>query len=93
MNDSDKRRHKRVDATNLLNFVCLGDDGEAFHQGMGRTLNVSESGILLETHKPIDPQTRISITIGIVEDLVDIEGEVVFLKENVQDIYEAGIEF
>jgi c-di-GMP-binding flagellar brake protein YcgR len=93
MNDSDKRRHIRVDSTNLLNFVCLRDDGEAFQQGMGRTLNVSESGILLETYKPIDPQTRISITIGIGEELVDIEGEVVFLKENNQDSYEAGIEF
>jgi hypothetical protein len=60
---------------------------------MGRTLNVSESGILLETYKPIDPQTLISITIGIEEELIDIEGEVVFLKESATDIYEAGIRF
>ena len=71
----------------------MGEDGEACHQGMGRTLNVSESGILIETYKPIDVQTRISITIGIEEELVDIEGEIIFLKESDKDIYEAGINF
>jgi c-di-GMP-binding flagellar brake protein YcgR len=93
MNGSDKRRHIRVESTNLLNFVCMGVDGEPCHQGMGRTLNVSESGILLETYKPIDSQTPISITIGIEEELIDIEGEVVFLKESARDVYEAGIKF
>lgn len=93
MNGSDKRKHVRVQSTNLLNFVCLGEDGEPCHQGMGRTLNVSESGILLETYKPIDSRALISITIGIEEELVDIEGEVVFLKESAKDTYEAGIQF
>ena len=93
MNGSDKRRHIRVESTNLINFVCMGDDGEACHQGMGRTLNVSESGILLETYKPFEYQARIAITIGFEEELVDIEGEVVFLKESAKDTYEAGIQF
>ncbi len=93
MNDNDKRRYMRVESTNLLNFVCMGEDGEPCQQGMGRTLNVSEAGMSLETYKPIDPQTRISITVGIEEELVDIEGEIVFLKENDKDIYEAGIKF
>jgi len=93
MNDSDKRRHIRVASTNLINFVCMGEDGDACHQGMGRTLNVSESGILLETYKPIESMARIAITIGIEEELVDIEGEVIFLKESAKDTYEAGIQF
>lgn len=93
MNGSDKRRHIRVASTNLLNFVCLDETGEPCHQGMGRTLNVSESGILLETYKPIDPRTPISITIGIEEELVDLEGKVIFLKESAKGIYEAGIQF
>ncbi len=93
MDDNDKRRHIRVESTNLLNFVCRGEDGEPYHQGMGRTLNVSEDGILLETYKPLDPQTSISITIGIEDELVDIEGEVIFLNESTKDIYVAGIRF
>ena len=93
MNGIDKRRHIRIASTNLLNFVCMGEDGKPCQQGMGRTLNVSESGILLETYKHIDPQTRISITIGMEEELVDIEGTVIFLKKSAKDTYEAGINF
>ncbi len=60
---------------------------------MGRTLNVSESGILLETHTPIDPKTMVSLAIGIAEDLVEITGQVVYLKKSGKDTYEAGINF
>jgi hypothetical protein len=93
MNAKEKRKHPRFETTNLLNFVCCGEDGEACHQGMGRTLNVSETGILLETYHPIDPQWDISITIGFEEELVDIQGRVIFQKESKEDTYEAGIEF
>ncbi len=93
MNGSDKRKHIRVESTNLLNFVCMGEDREPCQQGMGRTLNVSESGILLETCKPLNSRSYISITIGIKEELIDIEGKVVFLKESAKDTYEAGIQF
>ncbi len=93
MNDKEKRKHPRIETTKLLNFICHGADGEACHQGMGRTLNVSESGILLETYHPIDPQWNISITIGFEEDLVDIQGSVIFLKETKEDSFEAGVQF
>jgi len=93
MNAREKRKHPRFETTNLLNFVCCGEDGEACHQGMGRTLNVSETGILLETYHPIDPQWNIFVTIGFEEELVDIQGNVIFQKESKEDTYEAGIEF
>jgi hypothetical protein len=93
MNAKDKRRYHRFDSTNLLNYVCLNEASEPFTQGMGRTLNVSELGILLETHTPIDPKTLVSLAIGIGEDLVEITGEVVYLKKSGKDLYEAGINF
>ena len=60
---------------------------------MGRTLNVSESGILLETHTPIDVNSIISLTIGFEEDVVDIKGRTVYTKENERKMSESGIEF
>ena len=93
MSGSDKRKYSRVASTNLLNYVCMDENGEPCHQGMGRTLNVSESGMLLETYTPIDSEAPISINIGIEEELVDIEGKVIYLKESAKDIYEAGIQF
>ena len=89
----DNRKHKRIHSTNLLNYVCLDEEGDAFAQGMGRTLNVSESGILLETHAPLDLQTVVSLTIGMEEQIIDIKGTAIYSKKNDDGSYEIGIEF
>ena len=62
--------------------------------GMGRTLNISKSGVLLETHTPpISVGSVVSLTIGFEEDVVDIKGRVVYTKESSNDMFESGIEF
>ena len=59
---------------------------------MGRTLNVSESGISLETHAPLDPDTTVSLTIGMEEQIIDIKGTAVYSQKNDTSSYETGIE-
>jgi hypothetical protein len=93
MTNEEKRRHYRVDSQNLLNFVCYDEKGTIFKQGMGRTLNVSETGILLETHILIEKKTVIGLTIGLKEDLVDLKGEVVYSKPGGHGKFESGIRF
>jgi hypothetical protein len=93
MNIEENRKHKRIHSTNLLNYVCLDEEGNAFAQGMGRTLNVSESGILLETHAPLDPKTFVSLTIGMEEQIIDIKGTAIYSQESDGGSYETGIEF
>ncbi len=93
MTNEEKRKHSRIDSLNLLNYIFSDDSGSGSTQGMGRTLNVSESGILLETHTPIDVKSIISLTIGFEEDVVDIKGRVVYTKENDRKMSESGIEF
>ena len=89
----ENRKHKRIHSTNLLNYVCLDGEGNACAQGMGRTLNVSASGILLETHVPLDPTFTVSLTIGIEEQIIDIKGNAIYSKKNDEGSYETGIEF
>ena len=93
MNIEDHRKHKRIDSTNLLNYVCLDEKGEGCTQGMGRTLNVSESGILLETREPVESGTVISLTLGMEEEIIDIKGTARYCQKNDQGGYETGIEF
>ena len=93
MTNDEKRKHSRIDSLNLLNYVYTEAKEEGSMQGMGRTLNISESGVLLETHTPISVGVPISLTIGFEEDVVDIKGRVVYTKENAEDMYESGIEF
>jgi len=92
MATQEKRKHARISSLNL-SYVCLDENDKIVKQGMGRTLNVSESGILLETHFPIDKTHIVTLTLGLEEDLVDIKGRPVHTRTNNEGKYEVGIQF
>jgi c-di-GMP-binding flagellar brake protein YcgR len=92
MTPQEKRKHARIDSLNL-SYFCLDENNQIIKQGMGRTLNVSESGILLETHFPIDNKHTIALTLGLEEDLVEITGRPVHSRINDDGKHEVGIEF
>jgi len=88
----EKRRHPRVDSLNL-SYVCIDEGGNITAEGMGRTLNVSESGILLETHFAMMQGQTISLTIAIGEYLLDIKGQVIRCIRSEENTFLTGIEF
>lgn len=89
----DKRKHERYDALNLISYLVIDDEGTEVAQGMGRTLNVSQSGILLETHVALALKGSISLNIGLAEQMVAIKGNVVFCHPGDDGKYETGVEF
>ncbi len=93
MGTIEKRRHSRIDSINLLNYVYEDAEKSKALQGMGRTLNVSESGILLETHVSLEEGVFVSIMIGLEEEMVDIKGQVVFIIESTDGRFQSGINF
>jgi hypothetical protein len=93
MNNNEKRKNPRIDSHNLISYTRLDENGNPVGQGMGRTLNISEGGILLETHLPIDPQYILSFTISLEDEIMDIKGRVAFNKKRDDEKYETGIQF
>jgi hypothetical protein len=92
MNTNEKRKNPRVDALNL-SYICLDEDQQVIKQGMGRTLNVSESGILLETYFPIEAAHTVVLSIGFKDCLVDVKGRAAHIRSTGPDVYEIGVEF
>ena len=92
MISENKRKHERIHSLNL-SYVCLDEERNIVKQGMGRTLNLSESGLLLETHFPIESRHIVLMTIGLEEELLDISGKPIHIKANKDGTYEIGIEF
>lgn len=89
----EKRKHQRVASLNLLH-VGVYKEGSLIKQGAGRTLNISESGILLEIHFPIDTDNVIiHLTIGLKEDLLEIKGKSVRYLQTESGKYQIGIMF
>lgn len=93
MSSENKRTHPRFDSLNLLAYAVYDRENTMIRQGMGRTLNVSQSGILLETHVPVDRGDLMDLTIGLEDNLVDIRGNAVYSREGENGMYETGIEF
>ncbi len=93
MNPNEHRKHHRVDSANLLAYTCRNRKNEIREQAMGRTLNISESGILLETHKRMDTRHTISLSIGFSQHVLDINGIIKWSRKNSKGMFQSGIEF
>ena len=92
MTSEDKRKHQRIPSLNL-SYICLDENNNIVKEGMGRTLNISESGILLETQFPIELEYLVIMTIALQEDLLEIKGKPIHSQSNETGGFEVGIEF
>jgi hypothetical protein len=90
---NEKRHHPRINSLNLISYNCIDATENVVAQGMGRTLNVSEDGILLETHVSIDPQYTIELAIGLEDELINIKGSIIYSTPGKNEKFQSGIEF
>ncbi len=93
MKEMEKRKNPRIDALSLVSYTLMDDDGRALGRGMGRTLNISDGGILLETHAPVDPFDILGLDIGLRDNMVNIMGRAIYNKSETTDTYEIGVRF
>jgi len=87
----DKRKHERYSALNL-SYICEDKDGDLLYEGMGRTLNVSEGGILLETNFYISPGNNLTLEIALEDTLVNLKGRVIYCNEMGGKKFHTGLE-
>lgn len=74
MKQREQRKFIRYDSLHLLDYQVVDEDGKTGSYSMGRTIDVSVDGIKLETIYPLQPNTRLLITVGLEDDLIDLEG-------------------
>lgn len=93
MSGIENRSSTRRDTLNLLDYVLLNESGREIDRAMARTLNVSEKGILLETHLPLAIGQQLLITIGLRNNLFEFKGRVAHCKSCTPESHCAGVEF
>ena len=76
-----------------ISYVCIDIDGKLIDQNMGVALNLSQSGILLETGRPIESDTVSLMFVDLEENLAEIRGEVAYSKQKESGMYFNGIQF
>jgi hypothetical protein len=90
---SNKREQERLSTRNFLDYVVLADDGTPVARGLGRTLNVSSGGLLMETADRVDLGRTLLVTLGLGEEMVEISGRVTRSAPSTAELYATGIEF
>ena len=93
MTSSDKRRHPRVDTYNAISYVCLDENDTPVDEGMGTTRNISQSGALIETSRPIEAKYIMLITIDLQNNIMEAKAEVIHSREQEAGKYLTGIQF
>lgn len=94
MSENDgSRKHLRVERILLTAYERYGAGGELEEASLGRTLDLSEGGVKLETHKPLPMLSRVKLTLADGEEIIDVEGDVIHLHRAHNNMIETGVEF
>lgn len=91
---NDKRSHQRFNSLNLVSYKLFDDKNELCAQGIGRTLNISQGGILLEIEDKLDDEIKgVYMEIALDDTLIIVSGSVSFTRKTNHGHIECGLNF
>jgi hypothetical protein len=93
MSDRDRRKHPRVPTDNIVSYVCIDSEGQAVAEGMGRTLNISQGGLLLESTREIASDYILIMSIDLEDNLLETKGKVAHCRCAGPNTFLTGIQF
>ncbi len=92
LSGEEKRRYYRAEAINLISYEGIQKD-HSFEQGMGKTLDISQGGILIETQVPIKSEYILITAVNAKEDFINIKGKVIYSRKFGAGMFHTGIGF
>ena len=89
----DQRKHPRVKTNNLVSYFSFDGAGKFISHGIGIALDISKGGILLETPCAIESGLIVIATLDWENNLVEVNGKLVYFIKKPIEMYLSGIEF
>ena len=89
----EKRASRRIRTLNLTSYTPKRDDEQEYIVSIGRTLDVSDGGVKVETHRKLEDGTELEMDIAIEEKIITAKGEVVHTEELENGLFGTGIRF
>ena len=89
----DRRKHPRVKTSNLISYFSFDETAKLISHGLGITLDISKSGILLETPCAIESGLIVLAVLDWEDKLVEVKGKLIYSVKESTEIYRSGIEF
>ena len=89
----EQRKYYRAKTVNLLLYECIDKDGNPLNQGMGRILDISKGGLLMETKVPIEAEYIRIESLDIKEEPIKSKGKFVYCRETEPKTFHTGVRF
>lgn len=71
----------------------MDDSGNQTREGRGKSVNISQGGILIETHDPFEWQDILLLSIDIEDESVSTKGKVIYCNAANYGKFRTGIQF
>ena len=89
----EKRSSRRIRSLNLTSYTPRKGEEQQYIVSIGRTLDVSEGGVKVETHRRLADGTELEMDIAIEDRIITAKGEVVHTEELKNGLFGTGIRF
>ena len=89
----EKRASPRIRSLNLASYVPKKDEQQEYIISIGRTLDVSEGGAKIETHRKLDRGVELELQIAVEDRIISARGEVLYSRELGHGLFGTGIRF
>lgn len=91
---SDKRRSPRIETANTVEYTIYDVERKTLDKGFGNTINLSQTGLLLKTPKPLSGVFVVVMTIDLAGNKIQVEGRLVYsVEDEASGDFLSGIEF
>lgn len=92
--ENERRKHPRIETENEVDYILLDKYRERVGYGKARALNLSQSGVLLETETPLEGSFVILMTLDLDGNQVQVKGRIANTRESDKPgCYLTGIRF
>jgi len=89
----ERRQHPRVKTNKFISYRCINGGDRQTKEGKGKSVNISQGGILIETHDAFEWQDILLLTLDIEGESVSVKGKVIYCNADNFGKYRTGIQF
>jgi hypothetical protein len=89
----EKRASPRIRSLLLASYVPRKDGRQEYIISIGRTLDVSEGGAKIETHRQLEKGLQLELEIAVEDQILSAKGMVLYSQELSDGLYGTGISF
>ena len=89
----EKRASPRIRSLLLASYVPRRGEQQEYIISIGRTLDVSEGGAKIETHRQLEKGLQLELEIAVEDQIISAKGEVLYSQELRDGLFGTGISF